>query len=163
MDSILQMVERVTVFLLGATVLTRLFGGMEYRKYMDFAVGLMVIAMVASPVLALFGNDMGIGDWLSRSVFDQKTKEAEEEIRLLGKSYEQSVWEQYEEQLGRDVAERCGVEPEKCRVRIRDGSIERIEVTVSGLQEPVVAKIKELSMCYGVDEECICLIEESER
>ena len=79
MSEILLMVKRVSIFLLGTTILTRLFGESEYKKYMEYAVGLILIAMVSSPVLALFGNGTNVEDWLSRAVFDQKAEETVEE------------------------------------------------------------------------------------
>lgn len=159
MSEILLMVKRVSIFLLGTTILTRLFGESEYKKYMEYAVGLILIAMVSSPVLALFGNGTNVEDWLSRAVFDQKAEETVEEIKMLGKSYEKTVWEHYREQVQEDVALQCGIEPKDCLVSMDGETIERIEVRFSKKQEQTTMKIKQLAMRYGIDEDCIYFIE----
>lgn len=158
MNEILIMVKRVSVFLLGATVLNRLFFGTEHKKYMEYATGLILIALVAAPFLSVFGKDTSLGDWISKGIYDSRAEETKEEIRLLGKEYEQSVWERYENQIRQDVAAFCGVSMDKCRVWLKEGDIERIEVWIEG--EQPADRILQMSIRYGVDEDCIFLIED---
>lgn len=158
MGEILIMVKRVSVFLLGATVLNRLFMGTEYKKYMEFATGLILIALLAAPFLSVFGKDTSFEVWLSKGIFDSRAEETKEEIRLLGKEYEESVWERYEKQVRQDVAEFCGVSMDKCRVWMEEGDIERIEVRVR--EEQPADTTLQMSVRYGVDEDCIFFIEE---
>lgn len=158
MSEILIMVKRVSVFLLGATVLNRLFFGTEHKKYLEYATGLILIALVAAPFLSVFGKDTSLGDWISRGIYDSRAEETKEEIRLLGKEYEQSVWERYESQIRQDVAAFCGVSMDKCRVWLKEGDIERIEVMVEG--EQPADRLLQMSVRYGVDEDCIFLIED---
>lgn len=158
MSEILIMVKRVSVFLLGATVLNRLFFGTEHKKYMEYATGLILIALVAASFLSLFGKDASLGNWISKGIFDSRAEEKKEEIRLLGEEYEQSVWERYENQIRQDVAAFCGVSIDKCRVWLKEGNIERIEVLVR--EEQPADRILQMSIRYGVDEDCIFLIED---
>lgn len=156
MGEILLMVKRVTVFLLGATMLTRLFGGTEYKKYLDYAAGLILIALVAAPFLAVFGKDTSLENWVFKGVFEQRTEEMREEMRLLGAEYEQAVLERYEKQVCQDMARFCGVEEENCRVFLADGGIERIEVTLGeGQPEP---DQMQMSVRYGVDADSIFFV-----
>lgn len=156
MGEVLLMVKKVTVFLLGATLLTRLFGVTEYKKYMEYATGLILIAIVAAPFFS-FGEKAGIGEWISQGVFDQKSEDVKEEIRLLGNEYEKSVWERYKKQIRADVAQFCGVGETDCRVWLEGGMIERIEVRVK--EEQPAQKRMQMSARYGVDADCIYFIE----
>lgn len=154
------MVKRGTIFLLGASLLTRLFSGTEYKKYMEYATGLIVIVMAAVPILSLFGKDTSYQDWFQKSIFDQKTEETKEEIRILGENYENSIWEHYETLICKDVAKQCGTDADQCQITIKDGQIEKIEVHTQ--KEMSAASIRKLALRYGLDEDCIFLIEDSE-
>ncbi len=97
MEEILVMVQRVTVFILAATLLANLFQGTEYKKYFSFATGLIVIALVLTSVMSAFQREDAMGQMLNRFTLDQKQREEMEEIRLFG--------EEYEERLRREVME----------------------------------------------------------
>lgn len=160
MSGIFLMVKRGTVFLLMASLLTRLFAGSEYKKYMEYAAGLVMLVLVAVPVLSLFGKETSFRNWFQKSIFDQKAEETKEEISMLGKSYEQSIWERYETQIRQDVAGQCGVEESDCKVTMNDGEIERIEVRIPNNAGTSVTDIQNLARRYGIDEDCIFLIED---
>lgn len=160
MSEIVLTVKHVVVFLLGAALLIRLFGGTEYRKYMEYAAGLIVIAIFATPVLSLFGTGKSVEDWFDIGVLQQKSRQNEEEIRILGEKYEQSVWEKYEKEICQDVAKQCGTDVSKCRVKIDGGKITKITIKGSGQNGMPVAEIRQLAMRYGVDEDSIFFIEE---
>lgn len=97
MEEILVMVQRVTVFILIATLLANLFQGTEYKKYFSFAMGLIVIALVMTSVMSVFQREDDMGQMLNQFTLDQEQREEMEEIRLFG--------EEYEERLRREVME----------------------------------------------------------
>ncbi len=97
MEEILVMVQRVTVFILIATLLANLFQGTEYKKYFSFAMGLIVIALVMTSVMSIFQREDAMGQMLNQFTMDQEQREEMEEIRLFG--------EEYEERLRREVME----------------------------------------------------------
>ncbi|MCH5251682.1 MAG: stage III sporulation protein AF [Lachnospiraceae bacterium] len=162
MGTVLSMLQRVSIFILAASLVTNLFAETEYKKYFQYATGLIIIALVATPLLALSGEENDLGSWVKKGVFDEKTKEMEEHIRMLGKEYEKSVSEQYERQIRKDVAAECGTEEENCEVKIANNRIEWIRVWVDRMPENVTACIRQLAIRYGVDENNI-LIQEGKR
>ncbi len=97
MEEILVMVQRVTVFILIATLLANLFQGTEYKKYFSFAMGLIVIALVMTSVMSVFQREDAMGQMLNQFTLDLEQREEMEEIRLFG--------EEYEERLRREVME----------------------------------------------------------
>lgn len=160
MQGILEMVKNVSIFLLGTTVLIHIFGDTAYKKYMEYAVGLILIAMVVSLVFSFVGDGAGMEEWLGQSVSVQKAEETEEEIRILGEEYEAAIREKYREELCEDAAAQCGVRPENCKVVMEDNSIKKIVVRVpQGTVRPSEA-VKKLAMRYGIEESWIYLMEE---
>lgn len=63
MQEILSMVQRVTVFLLISTLVTDLFSGTEYRKYLQYITGLVVIVLVLTPVFRLLNKGIDLRQW----------------------------------------------------------------------------------------------------
>lgn len=92
MTELLSMVQRVTVFLLIASLVTNLFGGTEYKKYFNYATGLIVIALVLTPILSFFKKDWKIENWIHERVVTREAEEKEEEMRLLGE-----MWSGYQQ------------------------------------------------------------------
>lgn len=92
MAELLSMVQRVTVFLLIASLAANLFGGTEYKKYFNYAAGLIVIALVLAPVLSFFKKDWKLESWIHERVVTREAEEKEEEMRLLGE-----MWNDYQQ------------------------------------------------------------------
>lgn len=158
LSTILDMVKKVTVFLLAATLCTNLFSGSEYRKYFNFATGLIVIVLVLTPVLTVFQKDNDMKDILLKAVSGQREQQAEEEIKMLGKRYEQSVKKSFEQKLRQDVAAQCKTTKENCQIRFSDNRITQITVRTVEKPENVTALVQSLSIRYGVDEDNIYII-----
>ena len=97
MSELLSMVLRVTVFLLVAALATNLFGGTDYKKYFQYATGLIVIALVLSPILSFLKKDWKLENWIHDKVVTREAEEKEEEMRMLGK-----MWSQYQQEKGGD-------------------------------------------------------------
>jgi len=85
------MVQRVTVFFVLASVFTNLFAGTEYKKYLQFAIGLIVITLVITPVLNLFGREHNFSQWLQQEIVEQEMYEKREEIKMLGEEVNR-IW-----------------------------------------------------------------------
>ncbi|MCH5265703.1 MAG: stage III sporulation protein AF [Lachnospiraceae bacterium] len=160
MGMILSMVQRITVFMLAATLFTNLFSGTEYKKYFQYATGLIVTALVLSPVLSLFGEKSNVDEWLGLVVFEQETEQTKEDIRLLGEQYEQAIQERYTKQVREDVAGQCGAEPENCDVVVTEGKLERITVRLQKRPDNVTSLISRLAARYGIDRDNIFIIQQ---
>ena len=68
MKEILLMVQRVTVFILIATLVTNIFSGTEYKKYLQYAMGLIVIVLVVSPFLKLISRGIDLREWTDLTI-----------------------------------------------------------------------------------------------
>lgn len=68
MREILLMVQRVTVFILIATLVTNIFSGTEYKKYLQYAMGLIVIVLVVSPFFKLISRGIDLREWTDLTI-----------------------------------------------------------------------------------------------
>jgi Stage III sporulation protein AF (Spore_III_AF). len=68
MQEILLMVQRVTVFILIATLVTNIFSGTEYKKYLQYAMGLIVIVLVVSPFFKLISRGIDLREWTDLTI-----------------------------------------------------------------------------------------------
>ena len=71
MQEILSMVQRVTVFILISTLVINIFSGTEYKKYLQYAVGLIVIVLVVSPIFRLLDKGIDLSQWMDLTVQEE--------------------------------------------------------------------------------------------
>lgn len=160
METITEMMRNVVVFLLIASLIGNLLTGSEYRKYLSYATGLIVMVMVLVPALTLLGKDRDWRDYLVQSDYQKKAEDTEREITILGEEYESKLREQYEDALRTEIAALCGGKPEQCKLKIQDGKIERILMKVETMPGSVTTLIDSLSVRYGVERKNIFIMEE---
>lgn len=161
MESILEMIRHVVVFLLIAAMISNLFMGTEYRKYFSYATSLIVVVMVLVPFMQFLGKD---GDWeayLLQADYRQQAEQTKGEIRLLGETYEQKVKEQYEDQLKEVIAGQCQTEKECCELKMDGQQIQMIRVRVKKMPEQASTLISSLALSFGVEEKNIFIEEEA--
>lgn len=161
MKPVLEMVRHVVVFLLIATLIGNLFMGTEYKKYFSYATGLIVVIMVLVPLVQLLGKGENWQDYLMQADYRQEVEQTKEEIRLLGKEYEQTVQKRYLDQLREDIAIQCQTTKENCQIQMDGQQIRLIRVRVKKMPEQVSSLVSSLSLRYGVEEKNIFIEEES--
>ena len=88
MNELLIAIKNITVFLLAATLLAHLFSGTEYRKYILYAAGLMVIALALAPILSLSGKNLDFGQFIRRAAAGIEEEDIREQMELLGQERE---------------------------------------------------------------------------
>lgn len=159
METILEMIRHVVIFLLIAALIGNLFMGTEYKKYFTYAVSLIVVVMVLAPLLQLFGKEGDWKDYLLQADYRQEADQTREEIRLLGEEYEEKVQNQYEEQIREVIAGQCGTTKENCVLKMKGQQIQMITVKVKKMPDQVASLVSSLALCYGVDEENIFIEE----
>lgn len=76
MQEILVMIQRVTVFILISTLVIDIFSGTEYKKYLQYAVGLIVIILVISPVFQLLDKGIDLSQWDNLTIQEAMSDEA---------------------------------------------------------------------------------------
>lgn len=161
MESILEMVSHVVVFLLLAALLGNLFMGTEYKKYFSYATSLIVVILVLLPMMKLLGKG---GDWqnyLLQADYRQEAEQTQRQIQLLGKEYEQTLQKQYRDRLRQAIAAQCQTAKENCQIRLDGQKIQLIRVKVKKMPEQVSSLISSLALSYGVEEENIFIEEEN--
>lgn len=161
MEQIFGVVRQVTVFLLIVTALERFGGNVQYRRYIEFAAGLIVIAIVLSPVLNLFDGKRSFSGWLDSCLAGQEVGQIEQEMESFETGYEEQVMEKYREMIAQDVASLCNGKAEDCTVRFHNRQIESIRVELSsetaadGKEEELV---QDIAQRYGIGEDSVWLI-----
>lgn len=155
----MEMIRHVVVFLLLASLIGNLLVGSEYRKYVSYATGLIVMVMVLVPVLSLLGKERDWRDYLVQADYRQKAEETRKEITMLGEKYEEKVASQYEKALRADIAGLCGGKPEQCTIQMREGRIENIYMKVDTMPQEIDSLISSLSLRYGVEKNNIFIEE----
>lgn len=160
MEQIFSIVRQVTVFLLIVTALERFGGSAQYRRYIEFAAGLIVIAIVLGPLLDLFGGKHSFRGWLDSCLAGQEIKQMEQEMESFGTDYEKKVMKQYKEMITQDVAALCGVKRDSCHVRISDGCVQsiRVEMSAASAESANEKLAEEIAMRYGIGEDSVWLI-----
>ena len=155
MESILEMVRHVVVFLLLATLIGNLFMSTEYKKYFSYATSLVVVIMVLVPLMQLLGKEGDWQDYLFQADYRQEVEQTKEEIQLLGKKYEKTVEKQYMERIREAIAAQCQTTKENCEIRLEGQQIRLIRVRVKKMPAQISSLISSLALCYGVEEENI--------
>lgn len=87
METIIDMIRHVVIFLLIASLVNHLLVEQEYRKYVSYATGLIVMVMVLVPVLSLMGKDKDWRDYLIQEDYRQKAEETKKKIEMFGEKY----------------------------------------------------------------------------
>ncbi len=80
----MEMMRHIVVFLLIASMIGNLLVESEYRKYLSYATGLIVMVMFLVPVLSLMGKEKDWKDYLVQADYRQKAEQTKKEIALLG-------------------------------------------------------------------------------
>lgn len=159
METILEMIRHVVIFLLIATLVGNLFMGTEYKKYFAYAVSLIVVVMVLAPLMQIFGKEGDWKDYLLQADYRQQAEKTREEIELLGEEYEEKIQSQYVEQIREAIASQCGTARENCELKMEGQQIRMITVQVEQMPEQVTSLVSSLALCYGVDEKNIFIKE----
>ena len=101
-----------------------------------------------------------VHQYLMQADYRQEVEQTKEEIRLLGKEYEQTVQKRYLDQLREDIAIQCQTTKENCQIQMDGQQIRLIRVRVKKMPEQVSSLVSSLSLRYGVEEKNIFIEEE---
>lgn len=163
MENLWEMVKSICIFLLIVSVLGNLIGDVYYKKFFEYAAGLILIVIVISPVLSLFGDEDDLLARMGYSLLEEQAEETKKEIEMFGEKREKEVWERYAEKIKEDAAKECGVTAGDCEVSMREGQIQKIEITLPEGKEITAKKRKQLALRYGVEEDGIFILTGEDR
>lgn len=137
MDGIYEWLRNVAVFFLLMTAVLNVLPEAKYRKYVQFFLGLVMLAVLCKPVLALGNLSDSLEQALERLTLEEEARGLREsQIRIDGLQQE-VLYRAYEEEAAGQIEtflKERGLEPLQTEVSIggdgEDGiSVERIEVT----------------------------------
>ena len=83
LEYIYQWIENIAFYLIIFTVAMQMIPNNNYKKYIQFFTGLILIIMLAGPILKIFGAEQEFQDFYKSAEFEQKVKEIEESTRYL--------------------------------------------------------------------------------
>lgn len=89
MDTILETVKHVAIFVLVFSIITNLFSGSSYHRYFRFVEGLMIIILVMTPLFAWFTSENFLDDCLDSNIFELENGFQQEELRMIGEEREE--------------------------------------------------------------------------
>ncbi len=150
MDTILAMVRHVVIYLLVATLISNLYRGSEYHKYISYTISLIVVVMVLTPLLGLLGRDDQMSDLIIKADYEWQSDQMDKEIQLLGEKYEDTVRTQYIERIKETIATQCDTDCDKCQLVMDGDDISMIKVQVDQMPDHVDTLISSISLCYDV-------------
>lgn len=82
-DYIYQWVENIAFYLVILTVAMQLIPNNNYKNYIQFFAGLILILMIANPILKLFGMEQEFLTFYEDAEYQQKIREIEETTKYL--------------------------------------------------------------------------------
>lgn len=159
MEEVINMIRRVVAFLFVAVVLSNIFAGSEYRKYLSYATGLITVLLILMPIWQWMGKEKNWEDYFVQSSYEQKMVETKGEIERLGEQYEETIQKQYVASIRQEIAGYCGVETDDCQLTMKGQQIQSIHVKVKEMPKQVTTWLTSLSIRYGVSEENIFIEE----
>lgn len=93
MDTILETVKHVAIFVLVFSIITNLFSGSGYHRYFRFVGGLMILILVMTPLFAWFTSEKFLDECLDSHIFELENGFQEEELRMIGEEREELLKE----------------------------------------------------------------------
>lgn len=83
LEYIYQWIENIAFYIIIFTVAMQMIPNNNYKKYIQFFTGLILIIMLGGPILKIFGAEQEFQDFYKSAEFEQKVKEIEEATRYL--------------------------------------------------------------------------------
>ncbi|MDR1700487.1 MAG: stage III sporulation protein AF [Lachnoclostridium sp.] len=157
MTEIIHMVRNVTLFLIIGNILSNLFSGSHYRKFFTFIIGVIVVAMVITPVFTILKNDYVFEEYLKKSILSIEKSEMETDIQREGKAMEERIWTEYEEQVTQIVLDGFGLTPDRAWVEVdfykegdKKGYIRSVMIHTEHIPENLGNVLNSLSAKLGI-------------
>lgn len=96
---IYEWLREICIFLVLTTAVLHALPGDEYKKYVRFFTGLVLILMAIGPVLSLFGEDSPVLNFYKGRQYEEKLEEMEREAQSLYGAGEETITQAEEEVL----------------------------------------------------------------
>lgn len=82
-DYLYQWIENIAFYLVILTVAMQMVPNNNYKKYIQFFSGLILVLMLAGPVFKVFGMEQKFTEFYENAEYQQKIEEIEEATKYL--------------------------------------------------------------------------------
>lgn len=177
MDIIYNWVKNIVCFCIFLTMIHHLLPKDNYQKYVRFFSGMLLVVLVISPLLSLFGKEGVLLQRINQTSFFQEMDNLKLDTEYLEQEQKEIYIRQYENAIGMDIsrmAEERQLSANQVEVRLSEEyqvesiaiqvnayeegevAIESISLLDSGREYPAVSDLKqELMEFYRIGEEQI--------
>ena len=84
-------IRNLAYYLVMVTMLVQIVPGSEYKKYIRFFTGLVLVVMFLIPVLKIFGMNKNFQKYYDQAEYQEKLQELEESVLLPDEESEQNI------------------------------------------------------------------------
>lgn len=126
MHSILNWMKEFMIVYLILTVLTQLCAAQSLKKYLRFFSGIILLLMLFSPVLHLFGKDGKLEEKVSYETFLEQLDGIRQDSKNLEFINNDNTIHRYEDAIARDILR---------QVKGKQISVSKVQVTLNGQYE----------------------------
>lgn len=103
-DAIYGWMQNLAFFFIFMTAVLNCIPDGQYRKYVRFFLGLVLLIVLSTPLLKLFSQDELLTRELSRAVLEQEAWDAENMQITVEGLQEKYFWDAYEQELEQQIA-----------------------------------------------------------
>lgn len=82
-DYLYEWMRNLAFYMVLITAVTHAVPNSDYKKYIRFFTGLVLVLMLASPILHLFGANRDLSDLFRNAEYEEKIREMEESSKYL--------------------------------------------------------------------------------
>jgi len=160
MDSIIQVLRNLTLFLLFSYLLTNLFSGSKYQKYIYYAIGLIAIVLVARPFFQLISGEDSIGKYLNRSIQTVDDRDFKEQLELVEERSQKKLLGGYKEKLEKQIKQENMSFGEIKQVKVElksDGTVKNVEVKLQKDSDSSSKISQNIANQYGISKEDVTI------
>ncbi len=83
MDFLYEWMKNLAFYMIIITVGLQMIPNNSYKKYIEFFTGLILIIMLMSPILKIFGIEKDFHEFYNNAEYEQKVKEIEKATEYL--------------------------------------------------------------------------------
>lgn len=83
LDYIYQWVENIAFYLVLFNVVMQMIPNNQYKKYVQFFSGLILVLLLINPILKIFGMEKSMTEIYEKSMYEQKIDEIENATQYL--------------------------------------------------------------------------------
>ena len=113
LEYIYEWIGNIAFYMIMVTAVLQLLPNSDYQKYIRFFTGLVLVILLATPILKIFGMEKDLVNLYDSSAYQEQMKKIEEESKYLG----ETLPEGYPDDAGQEPEdEETGIEVEEIEI-----------------------------------------------